>query len=156
MFVHFYRRGLALSEYNCILNFCRVVMKKFGFNVRLRYGTLTVRRQVRWNYYISVLQIYEILFQTIWHRHLQSIALKQNLIAGWAAINQIVWHSVLENTTTSFRSAWHNYYYYSEVLVDILQNLYFEWVFSKFDIKMLKDVLTSEEKSVWKSSFQIF
>ena len=47
MCINFYRTGLALSEYNFAFNFCRVVIEKFGFKVRLIYGTHTVRKQVR-------------------------------------------------------------------------------------------------------------
>ena len=47
MYIHFYRTDHALSEYAFILNFCRVVIEKFGLEVRLRYGTRTVREQVR-------------------------------------------------------------------------------------------------------------
>ena len=43
MHVHFYRTDFVLSEYNFTLNFCRVVIEKVGFKVRLRYGTHTVR-----------------------------------------------------------------------------------------------------------------
>ena len=49
----FYRTNLALSEYNFLFNFCRLVIEKFGFKFRLRYGTHTVRRHVRWKYCIS-------------------------------------------------------------------------------------------------------
>ena len=47
MYIHFYRTGVALSEYNFSYNFCRVLIEKFGFKVRLRYGSPTVRKQVR-------------------------------------------------------------------------------------------------------------
>ena len=33
----FYRKDLALSEYNFTFNFCRVVIDKFIFKVRFRY-----------------------------------------------------------------------------------------------------------------------
>ena len=46
----FYRTDIALSKFNFTFNFCRVVFEKFGFKVRLRYDTNTVRKQVRWNY----------------------------------------------------------------------------------------------------------
>ena len=49
-----FRVCLALLEYNLTLNFCRTVIEKFGFKVRLRYGTYTVRIQVRWNYCILI------------------------------------------------------------------------------------------------------
>ena len=39
--IYSYRVSLALSEYNFTFNFCRVVNEKFGFKVRLRYGTET-------------------------------------------------------------------------------------------------------------------
>ena len=42
----FYRTDLTLPEYDFTLNFCRVVIEKFGFNVRLRYGRHTVQKQV--------------------------------------------------------------------------------------------------------------
>ena len=47
MYIYTYRIDLALSEYDFTFNFCRVVIEKLGFKVRLRYGTHTVRRQVR-------------------------------------------------------------------------------------------------------------
>ena len=47
MCIHFYRTDVALSEYEFTLNFCRVVFEKIDSNVRLRYGTHTVRKQVR-------------------------------------------------------------------------------------------------------------
>ena len=47
MCIYFYRTDLALSEYNFTFNFCQVVIEKFGFEVKLRYGTHTVRKQVR-------------------------------------------------------------------------------------------------------------
>ena len=46
-YMHFNRTGLTLSEYNFTFNFSQVVFEKFGFKVRLRYGTHTVREQVR-------------------------------------------------------------------------------------------------------------
>ena len=44
--MHLNRTGLALSEYYFNFYFCRVVIQKFGFKVRLRYGTHTVWKQV--------------------------------------------------------------------------------------------------------------
>ena len=59
MYTHFYRTGLALSEYNFTFNFCRVVIEKFGFELWLRYGTHTVRKQVRCSYCEHKFPIYK-------------------------------------------------------------------------------------------------
>ena len=45
--MYLYRTDLAISEYNFTLNLCRLVIEKFVFKVRLRYGTRTMRKQVR-------------------------------------------------------------------------------------------------------------
>ena len=37
MYLYIYRSCLALSEYNFTFNFCRKLIKKFGFKVWLRY-----------------------------------------------------------------------------------------------------------------------
>ena len=55
--IFFYRTNLALWKYNFTFNFCRVVIEKVGFKVRLRYGTHMVRKQVRCNYSKVFVQI---------------------------------------------------------------------------------------------------
>ena len=36
-YIYFNRKDLALSEYSFAFNFCRVIIEKFGFKVRLRH-----------------------------------------------------------------------------------------------------------------------
>ena len=52
IYIHFYRTDFALSEYNFFFQFLsRAVNEKFGFKVKPRHGTRTVREQFRWNYF---------------------------------------------------------------------------------------------------------
>ena len=46
MYIYFYRTDLALIEYNFTINFCQVVIEKYGFKVRVKYGTHTVQIKV--------------------------------------------------------------------------------------------------------------
>ena len=47
------RKGLALSEYNFTFKFCRLVIEKFGFKVRLRNACDAEASSLKLRYHLS-------------------------------------------------------------------------------------------------------